>query len=664
MGLMRLNFSLVTSNPIAVYELRAYARQVPLWIRRVETIGVVAVTLLLCAYLIIRWLLERSSLPLAYIYQMINFHVSAYVQVVVGIVYVLVLLRCTTSGVSVSNRYKRQLRDDIFLTGISNRQIIFGQWYAALYQVRGWLVALGLVRISAAVVMTMEYQFNVYWNDIYNIISNGAVCCNSLHAYDFGFHPLQLPLAFIFGITLSGLEVWATIGIGILTGTWFRNGAIAWVAANTLRALPILIFSWFPTVNSPGTPYDLLVIRWYEYTWFAFVDGGTNAMLRLTIPIYFPYASSSQTSYLTRSLLAFLAAVHMLLLYGIGSYSLAYLRLRWLRGASSDENTVSPARKMAIKRPISVKNLFVASVALGICVLMLLGWGYSSRVTPEIGKTFYYNPAFLDRLQVTIGMVVGLTTLYTIITGVRYGHRYRLQSHARSISWHDAVRLSIITFKQLLGWGFGLAVLFMTAFGLLIVEHLMNFYHAQLYDCALATYKIICGYTHFGWQPTQWLLALFMAIVLAGAILFSSAILGVSVGMIFHSSAKAVVMAVIIRAAPILLGLLPPVAQTADYYSSILITRWNQDPIAIFADTGVSSLIGMAEPYWHTGHVSGLTNISYSVLPFTLVIYMLVIYSGCSLIAVEYQQRKCVNNTIDNFGSESSKVSRDARLFR
>ena len=628
---MRLTFPLVQErNPIALRERRAYERAVPLWARRLETVGVIAAALSVCLGLVLYWLHARARMPLHFIYQLMGFETSAVVQIAVGVVYGATLLRCTFAGVSVANHYQRDARDDLALTGLTTGQIVRGQWTAALYQVRGWLVALGLVRFMAVVLMLAEYQFNVYWNHLFDIASSGAVCCNSQRAFDYGFAPAQLPLALIFAIVLGLLEVGATTGIGLLMGSRIRSSASAWAAAIGLRALPILIFTGFPLISGTSS-YDLLAVRWYEYTWFAFADGGTGALLRLTLPMRLPYSLNGWA--VTRGLLAFLAAAHMLLIAGLGTHALMTRRWRRLREAV-------PIRKRPPRRPSSSGNVAIVGMALAICIWLPIAWSQRAGGFPAtVGSSFFYDPAFLGWLEDSLWIAIGVTTLAAILAGVRRGRAIRARGTAPA-ALPDLLREGAVVFRGLRGWWLGLGFLLMTAYGVLIAEHLVNFQTARLYDCAFSQYHNICGYTYFGWPFVQWVIGLGMIVALSGAIVLGSALWGLGAGIGFRSARWALIFAVAVRLIPVVLGLLPPDAQTPDSMDGILNPRWHQDPLLVLADSGVSVVFGMAEPYWHTGHVGGRTNVAYGLLAFTLLMYVQLGYGLGSLGLARWTLRR------------------------
>lgn len=260
------------TNPIARREISTYERGVPLWMRRCDTVGIVAVSLATCLYLIVRWLYERPNARIGMTYQLrgaYTFNVMAYLQLTAGILYTCVLLRCIAAGVSAAHRYRAYHRDDLVMTGLDDRQILFGQWYAALYQVRGWMVALGLVRIATTLVMAAEYQFNIYWNHVWMLTTSGELDWHT-NAFEFAYTPLQFPLAFAFVFLLGLFEIWGTIGVGILAGTWIRRGMYAAITAIVLRALPVLSdhLAAFQSLRLAGFAlagiYMVCLRRWWD----------------------------------------------------------------------------------------------------------------------------------------------------------------------------------------------------------------------------------------------------------------------------------------------------------------------------------------------------------------------------------------------------------------
>jgi hypothetical protein len=612
-------------NPLATHEIRAYKHSMPQWMQTVDKWGVILATLTICAFLVLYWIYDRALVPPGDIYPSLRFSVSAYLQIAIGSVYICVLLRCLVAGMGTAARSKRNIQEDVSLSGISAHKIIIGQWYAGLYQARAWMVALGLIRIAATLVLTADYHLNVA-----NIYADRP----------YGLHPLQLPLAFSFAVLLTFFDVWATVGIGILAGNWIQNRMLSSVAAIILRILPMLFFSWFPTTEaSSGGYYNLLVVRWYEYSWFAFVDGGNGAFLRLTLPTYGSYLEMSW--FLGRSLWPFLLAFHMFLFYGLGSYLLTRLCLRKFGTNSVNNQPPHFLNEPASLRASRYENICLGSGAIIFSLIMIVVWSYMRRATPSLGGTMYYNPEFFNWVQFILWVAIGFTTLRAIGAGIKSARIYKDQLLESHLSVRIIIKLAVVTCHQLRGWFLGLVVVFMTIFGLLITEYLVNFYHAQLYDCILLGYdRGICGYTYFGWHPAQWVLGLTMTIILSGTILLSGVVMGISLGTTFRSSIRAFIASSIIRLLPVLVGFLSPNVLIPDYIYGFMVARWQQDPVMIFIDGGISTLLGMAEPFWHTGHMGGYTTLSFGLLSFTLVIYMLLGYAFFSLALARYWHRR------------------------
>lgn len=603
------------SNPIARREISAYERGMPLWMRRCDTVGIVAVALATCLYLIVRWLPHVGT-------GFSESNLIGRVQVTVFTLYGCVLVRCLIAGISVSHPYQKRYRNAIVLTNLTHRHILFGQWYAALYQVRGWMMALGLLRMAIMVILTAEYKFWVHSN-----------------AFDFAQHPTQLPVAFSFIIVLGLLEVWATTGVGILAATWVRPLWFAGIIAIVLRILPIVIFTWFPIISGSGS-FDWLVLRWEEYTWFAFVDGGTSAILRLTLLI--PYVNL-EGYFFARSTLAFLAASHMLLVYGTGAFIFSSLRWRQL-GTSSEQENYKPAFSFIAISRLHFENSRIITVALGTCVMMFLAWRDGIHLHPIRGSDFYYNPGFLQWLQVVLWVAIIVTTLRMIHAGIIRGRqfsRYSLETKNTSIIAAAFTHQGLNVFSKLRGWFFALGILLISAFALLIEEHMMNMSAAHIFTCNSSRMWLAqCFTPNEMWSLSQWVFGLAFAIILSFIIPFSSICIGMASGIVFRRPLVAFIAAVGIRAIPVLINMTTPDIQPLDRFLGLLITRWHHDTWMIFADTGISALVGIAEPGWHSNTQYGLMHIGFGLLAFTLVVYMLLGYIALSLIAVKVKYRR------------------------
>lgn len=618
------------SNPIARREISAYEHGVPTWMRRCDTVGIVAVSLATCVYLIVRWLHNLQGVWTSSWIDISSPDLMAYLQITIFIIYGCVLVRCLIAGISVAHRYQKQrYRNAIILTNLTNRQILFGQWYAALYQVRGWMVALGLVRIAIIVINAAQNQFIIY--------SNG---------FDFAYHPAQLPVAFSFIIVLGLLEVWATTGVGILAATWVRPVWFAGIIAIVLRILPILIFTWFPVISmSYPIPIDWLVLRWQEYTWFAFVDGGTTAVLRLTLFTLRAYPNSFSGEIFARSTLAFLAASHMLLVYGIGVYILAHLKWRWAGALYGMEN-----RRLLFLSKISVsrrrlENLLTICIALAICIAMCIVWRDGKHIIsyPKSYTQVDYYLTFLHRMQVILAIAIATTTLRSIYAGVVAGSSlvwHRSQTAQSDRTLYDFMRLSLNLCGQLRGWFFGLSAIFMTGFALLILERWFNISAIISITQCDRNANIYCRFSSQSWLLSQWVFAMVFSIVVSGLVSLSSISIGVASANIFRHRLTAFCVSLVVRVIPVFFALLSSYVPPSDNDYQSLVYRWHYQPWRIFADTGISALLGFAEPDRGFGYTDSLTYIGFGLLAFTLVIYMLLGYIALSLIAVKVKYRR------------------------
>jgi hypothetical protein len=281
--------------------------------------------------------------------------------------------------------------------------------------------------------MDAEYLFNNYWSQLYYFEN-----FNHIAMVDRDFNELALSLAFIAAIALSLLDVWATTGLGIAAGTLFQNSAGAWGSAAVGRLLPIFFFSWFPIYNVYGgiTPFAM---RWHDFTWFAFADGGISTMFRLIEPIHmshqFQFASV---------LIAFLAAVHMLLFVGIGSYGLSLLCWREA-GSRCDKHELPPFKRTTL----NYENTNVIIAAGAAIVFIVLVWIHTRSAVCYVN--YYYDGAFLNSIQLILCGAVAATTIRAITAGVQHMHGC-ITAGIRAVSIHQILRLTIIICNQLRGW--------------------------------------------------------------------------------------------------------------------------------------------------------------------------------------------------------------------
>lgn len=268
---------------------------------------------------------------------------------------------------------------------------------------------------------------------------------------------------------------------------------------------------------------------------------------------------------------------------------------------------------------------------------MCLAWRDGVHVLPIPGFEFRHNPAFLSGLQGIIGIVMGMTTLRTIYTGVRAGHR----QNPTILSIPDFLRLNIKVCGQLRGWMFGLGAVIITGYALLITEYALTLGVGQYTTCVF--YEIApstCFHPIQNWSLSQWVFGLGFAVILSVIIPLSSIGIGIGAGIVFQRPLIALTAGIGIRALPVLINLITPDFYTPDQFDGLLIPRWNHDTASIFADTGMSALLGIAEPGWHSQTQYGLTQIGFALLAFTLVIYMLLGYIVLSLIAVRVKYRR------------------------
>jgi hypothetical protein len=607
------------TNPITTHAIRRYQRNVPPWLQGAETWGVIIAALAICCYLVARWTAERAAMPLGAV---TTSNIRDELQIVAMLVYVCVLLRCLLAGITAARQRGVREREDLLLTGISAHRLILGMWRGALFQVRGWMVALGLVRITAVTLMVADAQFSMYW---FNFPYIGS------YTFDFFYVLGQLPTAFVILILLGIVEMWATIGVGLLCGTLTCNPLIAWLLAIALRGLPIGLFVWFPSIEIEGyiRAFDYLRLRWMEYTWFAFVDGGLTGALRLTQPII-SYWWGSHTV-VNRGFLAFLAAWHMLLLYIIVAY--AGLQLYWHRAGVILRADASTRLHLPVPPTTWLNRIETVAIHLTWAVLAITLpqiWFASERVylsaSDPMTLHLDYISSFDALMRAATLLIVGRGTF----AGVRYVHHYGPDG----LGVGDALRIIWKLCGKLRAYWFGLSVISIVVFALMAADLTRSHYAHKTLTCINAGY--ICSPRRFPLHLSQWIFGMFSAISIAGLNLFSSISLGLGVASRLRSPWTTVLIACTYRALPFALALFTPVKDIPEIriLGAFYEFASYQQPLLIMAGVDSRHLADFATMRWNYGYLVSLTNIGHGILSTSLIGYMLLGYTVLGLALV------------------------------
>jgi hypothetical protein len=274
-------------NPILRRELTHQHSIVPRWVWWIELPGIITVVLVAGMFLSQRLL----SLP-DYSSYTPSFETSQTLLPLVWIIHSIAALRAIMAGAYVTNRDPtKQLWKDLAITGISKWQLIIGKWWAALYRVRGWTTALGIIQLMIVLILILEVDLNNYktlqrLSHICKHPYSVQSCFQEIGGQMFYFPPTFSHI--IWGIEmalcLTILEMLCCTAIGMAAGLAIHNRRAASISGALLRFAPVGIFTFWPHYVDAN---NFFFWRWREYTWFAFADGGSSAIIRLTaLPHY------------------------------------------------------------------------------------------------------------------------------------------------------------------------------------------------------------------------------------------------------------------------------------------------------------------------------------------------------------------------------------------
>src|SRR5258708_20551251 len=174
-----------------------------------------------------------------------------------------------------------QTWDALALTGVSAQRILLGKWLAALRQVRGWMLLLGVLRLAALPIFSVAlaktyayYTCGMYSSNTYS----------SFYGCDAGTPFTLVPWAALIGVLmtvmLTILDVMCCTAIGMGARALTRRGTSATIVAILVRFAPVLIFAGFARYDIGGFSW-----RWWLYTPFALADGGTSPLMQLVYPV-------------------------------------------------------------------------------------------------------------------------------------------------------------------------------------------------------------------------------------------------------------------------------------------------------------------------------------------------------------------------------------------
>ena len=330
-------WGLQPDNPILRAEIAYQRRTIPRWLQWFDRFGVVVVALGVGVFVLYfpiindlygkNWSPSVDTLP-------VLLAVSWITQMVV-------ILRCLFAGFnSMRHHYGQQGWDMLVLTGMSIRQLLAGKWWAALYQLRGWLLALGIIKLAVFAHSIIQLIMYCYRSPLDMAIRSIPFYGGNTPLYETALMQIpsnlimspsvnRLVITGVFIVVISLLEVIASSSVGMVGGL-VPEKVIGLIATLMLRLAFVVGFTLFPDYAYAG---GNLLWRWYEYTWFSFADGGSTAILRSGLAFHGYAENAGNTTgnisgVIWAVLIAFYAAIGMYLVYLLFAIGGSHILLR------------------------------------------------------------------------------------------------------------------------------------------------------------------------------------------------------------------------------------------------------------------------------------------------------------------------------------------------
>jgi len=296
--------ALIPRNPLILRDLRHQQRTISLWRRRIESVGVVALALCFLTTMLFCVVYMRDPQD-PYSYYVV------LIQLLAWIFHALTVLRLLAAGVFIATPEGYFLgSDELKLTRLSSWQLFTGKWWVAMHQVRGWIVALGIVQLGIVVSTAFGLLMTaVDW-------SGGGLI------YPEYFTLALSTLIVVCAIGIAVLEAACCTALGLTLAIFIRSNS-SFICAIVVRFAPVLIFSIVPNYKFATGDFT---VRFAEYTWFSFADAGTGAIIELAQPDNVVWGV--QGSGVSRGMLAIYADVGMFFTYLSLSFVLAWLAAR------------------------------------------------------------------------------------------------------------------------------------------------------------------------------------------------------------------------------------------------------------------------------------------------------------------------------------------------
>lgn len=245
--------SLLPNNPLILYLLHHQQRRMSFLKRVSDSLGSVALALsvvsMMLFFVVSKLDPQQSS---AYI---------GYIQLYAWTFQAMVVLRFIAAGTTVVARDSILGDSNVFrLTSLSNARIFIGWWWAAMYRLRGWMLALGIVQLGLVASLAFGHMMTLDWQTI--CLSPCEVTLPGLYQ-PLWFTPLRAFVVPAAVVALTLLETACSTALGVAAAMILGNWAGFLVAA-MLRFAPVLVFAMFP---------------------FHLGDGGVGALVQLVEPV-------------------------------------------------------------------------------------------------------------------------------------------------------------------------------------------------------------------------------------------------------------------------------------------------------------------------------------------------------------------------------------------
>jgi len=251
------------NNPVLWQEATHQIRAVRRWAHRMEIIGVLLVLAIIIGVPLTLLDVQSPSRELAILAIWFVHAITATYAIVV-------------SANVISREHSGLTWDALVLTQLSARQILFGKWRAVLFRMRGWMLALGVVRLAMLPVFMISLLNRFAWYGY-------GYGYGARYGEDFAitWSPLAALVAVLMTVVLTVFEVLCSTAIGLAASAVMRRGTLATVLAMIVRFTPVALFAAFTRYELSG--YSMY--RWWRFAPMSLADAGTSAMYQLMLPI-------------------------------------------------------------------------------------------------------------------------------------------------------------------------------------------------------------------------------------------------------------------------------------------------------------------------------------------------------------------------------------------